>query len=170
MKGYFFGAPVIAGLVALTFGGCTPAVVVPPKTQLEIREFQTRTYSDRDIKLVMKAVINALQDEGYIVKSADKELGFVSAAKEADIEDKTSAFFARLLGGANARYTKNSIVEASANVSEFGKETKVRLVFQAKIVDNFGSPVSASMVEDAMFYQDFFAKMDKSLFIERERI
>lgn len=157
-------------LLVLGATACAPKVVVPPKTQLEIREFQSRTYNDRDTKLVMKAVINAMQDEGFIIKSADKELGFISASKEVDIEDKTSAFFLQLLAGSNARYSKNSVVEASANVSEFGKETRIRLVFQAKVVDNFGNPISANVVEDPAFYQDFFSKMDKSLFIEREKI
>ena len=36
--------------------------------------------------------------------------------------------------------------------------------------DNWGTPVSTAQVEDEKFYQDFFAKVDKSLFIEKEKI
>lgn len=152
----------------LISSGCTPARIEPQKTQLEIREMQTRSYTSKNLKLVMKAVINALQDDGFIIKGADKELGFISASKEVDIQDSTEAFWTQFLQGNQARFRKNSIVEASANISEFGKETKVRVVFQMKVVDNFGAPVDARQIEDYYTYQEFFSKVDKSVFIERE--
>jgi hypothetical protein len=62
-----------------------------PKTQLEIREIQTRSYDTPDTKMVMKAVLNVLQDEGYNIKNAETELGLLTASKEIDIEDKTQA-------------------------------------------------------------------------------
>ena len=163
-------ASLFLATAVLSGSGCTPRKIEPPKTQLEIREIQTRSYTSKDLKLVMKAVINALQDDGFIIKGADKELGFITATKEADVQDSTEAFLSQLFQGANARYSKNSIVEASANVSEFGRETKVRMVFQIKVIDNFGAPVDARQIEDPKIYQDFFAKVDKSVFIERERL
>ena len=45
-----------------------------PKTQLQTREFQTREYDTNDTKLVMKAVLNTLQDEGFVVKNAVVDL------------------------------------------------------------------------------------------------
>ncbi|MCB0319405.1 MAG: hypothetical protein KDD60_00685 [Bdellovibrionales bacterium] len=152
------------------FVNCVQKPVEPQKTQLQIRQFQTRSYNSRDTKQVMKAVLNALQDEGYLVKSADKDLGFISASKEVDVESGGERFFATLFAGANARFKKSSQMEASANISEFGKETRVRMIFQTKVVDNFGSPVSAAQIEDEAFYQNFFAKVDKSLFIEKEKL
>lgn len=118
----------------------------------------------------MKAVINALQDDGFIIKAADKELGFITASKEVDVQDSSEVFWSQLLQGAQGRYRKNSIVEASSNISEFGKETKVRIVFQVKVIDNFGAPVDAKQIEDPVLYQEFFTKVDKSVFIERERL
>lgn len=150
--------------------GCTPAKIEPPKTQLEIREIQTRSYSSKDLKLVMKAVINALQDDGFIIKAADKELGFIAASKEADVQNSTEVFWSQFLQGAQARYRKNSVVDASANISEFGRETKVRIVFQVKVIDNFGAPLDARQIEEPNMYQDFFSRVDKSVFIERERL
>ena len=157
-------------VMAAYLASCAPQKVELPKTQLQMREFQTRSYTSKDVKMVMKAVLNALQDEGYIIKSADKDLGFISASKDVDIEDKTQAFIARLFAGGEAPYQKNAILDVSANVSEFGTETKVRVVFQTKTVDNFGSPLTAAQVDDTKFYQDFFTKVDKSLYFEKERI
>ena len=40
--------------------------IITPMTQLEKRQFQTRTYDSTDKALVMKAMLNVLQDEGFI--------------------------------------------------------------------------------------------------------
>ena len=157
-------------ILFLLIAGCATAPRVPPRTQLELREMQTRAYESKDTKLVMKAVINALQDDGFMVRSADRELGFISAAKEVDVEDATEAFMQQLFAGAAARYRKNSTIEASVNVSEFGRETRVRVVFQTKVVDNFNMPITTAQVEDPVYYRDFFAKVDKSVFIARQGI
>jgi len=157
-------------LFLLAFVGCIQVPPRPQRSQLEIRELQTREYTAKDLKQVMKAVIGALQDEGFIIRNADKELGFINASRELDVMDKDTAFWAQVFQGENARYQKTSIMEASANVSEFGKEVKVRIVFQAKIIDNFGMPVDSQTVDDATIYRDFFMKVDKSVFYERQRL
>jgi hypothetical protein len=154
--------------------GCASKPPTPPKTQLEIRQLQSRNYSKPPggMLRVMKALINTLQDEGYIVKNADKDLGFITATRELDVENSTEAFFAYL--GANsanpARFRKNSVTEASINISEFGEEVRVRAVFQIKILDNLGGTVSVHRIEDGNSYQEFFAKVDKGIFIERQAL
>ena len=156
----------IAGL--FVFSGCVQTPPVPQRTQLEIREFLTRTYSSNNVKMIMKAVINTLQDDGFMIRNADKELGFISASKEADVSDQTEVIIASIFAGEQARYKKNSTIECSVNISELGKQTKVRAVFQAKVVDNFGSPVNTSTIEEPGYYQNFFSKVDKGIFIENQ--
>lgn len=57
----------------LLLAGCAIQQPAPPqKTQLEIREFQTRSYETKDIKMVMKSLLNVLQDDGFIVKNASQ--------------------------------------------------------------------------------------------------
>lgn len=150
--------------------GCAPTGVSPQKTQLHIREFQTRTYNTKDTKMVMKALLNVLQDEGFIVKNAVVDLGFLNAEKEMDIESFGEKFISLLFMGANASWRKNLILEATANVSEFGEQTRIRVNFQAKVLDNRGRVVKVEQVDDEKFYQDFFSKVDKGIFIEEEKI
>ena len=107
-------------LIAAVISACASAPA-PQTTQLQIREFQTRAFEVVDTKLVMKALLNVLQDEGFIVKNAVVDLGLISATKELDIESKSEAFWARVLAGQQAVWKKNSIVEATVNVTEFGK-------------------------------------------------
>lgn len=44
--------------------GCASTAVTPRMTQLQIREFQARPDEINDTKLVMKAMLNVLQDDG----------------------------------------------------------------------------------------------------------
>mgnify|MGYP000181848859 CR=1 FL=1 len=142
----------------------------PKKTQLQIRQFQTRTYDADSELVVLKAVANVLQDEGYIITNAESDLGLITAEKEASIEDGTEKFFAILFGGANARYKKNQIIESTADVSQFGKQVKVRMTFRLKGNDNRGDLITLGQIDDEKFYQDFFAKVDKGIFIQKENI
>ena len=143
----------IASLMIL---GCATTPATPPKTQLEIREFQTRDYDTSDVKMVMKSLLNVLQDDGYIVKNANVELGLLSATKELNVENKGQAVLLVLLAGQNARWKKNSTIECSGNVTEMGKVCKVRINFQIKTLDNKGGVVDVKTIEDPIFYQEFF--------------
>ena len=162
---------IVFALALTCLAGCVPMMPVQPeKTQLQIREFQTRIYDTTDTKMVMKAILNVLQDDGYMVKNANTELGLLTATKEVNIENKGQALFLTLLAGRDARYAKNSEIESTANVSEFGKQTKVRLNFQVKSYDNHGNVMEVKQIADEKFYQDFFAKADKGIFIQKQKI
>ena len=113
-------------------------------------------------------MLNVLQDEGFIVKNANLELGLLTATKEVDVENKGEAFWASFWLGSQATWKKNSIIEASANISEFGTQTRVRINFQRKILDNKGAVLKIEQVEDEKFYQNFFSKVDKGIFIQKE--
>lgn len=162
-------API--SLLVIVFAiGCATTGVTPTKTQLQIREFQTRSYETNDVKMVMKAMLNVLQDDGFIVKNANVELGFLNATKEVDVESKGEAFVAALFLGAQARWKKNSIIESTANVSEFGKQCRVRVNFQVKVMDNKGGVLEVKQIEDERYYQEFFSKVDKGIFIQKEKL
>lgn len=186
MRGVYLLLPVAA---AALLAGCT-AGVQPPKTQLEVREFQTRTFDTADHKLVMKAMLNVLQDDGYVVKNAVVELGLITAAKEIDVAPGRSGADGGLLGGvggtvvfgggpggvifggpqAPPSYRKTEVRDFTGNVSEFGTQTKVRVSFQRKLLDNRGDVIEVEPIDDPVFYQDFFSRMDKSLFLQKEQL
>lgn len=152
--------------------GCIPSdsTVEPEKTQLEIRQFQTRMFATSDVRLVMKSVLNVLQDESYIVKNVALDLGFLTAVKDVDIATNKDKFWAQLAAGPEARWTKHEIIEATVNVSEFGKEIRVRANFQSKVLDNMGTVVKIKQITDENFYQEFFTKIGKGIFIQEQDI
>jgi hypothetical protein len=157
-------------LAALASTGSATGGGAPAMTPLQIREYQTRSFDTQDAKPVMKALLNVLMDEGYIVKEANVELGVLGAARELNIEDKGKAFMSRLILGGNARWDKNSIVEVTANFSLRGDRTRVRASVQLKTVDNKGLALKIRVMDDEALYQEFFAKVDKGIFIEKEKL
>jgi hypothetical protein len=66
--------PLLLLAAAALSAGCA-ASVRPAQTQLEVRAIQTRTFDTADTKLVMKAMFNVLQDDGYVVKNAVSSWG-----------------------------------------------------------------------------------------------
>lgn len=138
------------------------------RSQVELRHFQTRTYATNDPKLVLKAVVNVLQDVGFIIKTAETDLGIVTAERWADIQ-----YTKKMLKQAKKQertLAKSVVTECSANVTLHGNECRVRLIFQQRQLSASGAVMTALPVEDARFYQDFFAKVDKGVFLQKEGV
>jgi len=169
---------VCLSLVLLTISGCgvtsVPGMVLGGKkkqtTQLGIREMQTRVFDAKDVQMVIKAMLDVLQDDDYIIEQVNVEMGFFNAAKEANAEDGFEKAWDTFWWGGMATYKKNSIVDCTANVSQFGEQVKVRANFRIKLMNNRGGVEFVGQVDDPAFYQAFFAKVDKGIFIEKEKI
>jgi len=140
------------------------------KSQLEMRQMQTRTYDTNGVEIVMKAMLNVLQDDDYIIEQVNVNMGFFNASKEANAEDGLQKFWETFWWGGAATYRKNSIIDCTANVSVFGNETKVRANFRIKLMNNRGGVEFVGQIDDPKFYQEFFSKVDKGIFIEKEKI
>ncbi len=181
------GLPLLAALILTSCTIVTQNQQATPQTQLQVRSYQTREFDTNDVKLVMKAVLNTLQDEGFVVKNAVIDLGLITATKELQLtggsSSNSSDYWAEVFGKlfrssgstsgssnskSEVRFNKFKIIEASVNVSELGTRCKVRANFLAKVLDNAGNPSEVYAVDDQRFYQDFFAKVDKGVFIEKQ--
>lgn len=146
---------------------------VQQKTQLEKRQYQTKTFDNVDKAIIMKAMLNVLQDEGYIVNNANPLLGFISGTKEFDVKDKTINIekeFGVKKGSLFCQGIKVATIEATANVTEYGKEIRVRINFKRKLLNVYGNAQNIDEINDENFYQDFFSKVDKAIFIQKQKI
>jgi hypothetical protein len=156
---------VSAGL----FAGCmsdndTP----PPPSQLEIRGFQTREYDTADTRLVMKAVLNTLQDMGFIVNSADPNLGLLTASRWNDIQHSKKEI--KEARKNETSLSKSLVLDCTVNISEFGKQSRVRANFQQRVLDANGATMQANPITDVKFYQTFFSQVDKGVFLQQEGV
>jgi hypothetical protein len=200
---------ILLPLILFIVTACAVEPTTPEKTPLEIRELQTRSYDTKDTKMVLKAVMNALQDDNFIIQQANMDLGLLSAQKEVEFKEENGEFSwgtalaigavaiavgaAIILsngkssnsnssshssgGGADIHVGKNestfkntAITEASANISEFGEKTRVRINFQVKVLDNHGGTAEVKQIQDGKFYQTFFSKVDKAVFLAQEKL
>jgi len=153
----------------LFFASCAASGPKQVKSQVEIRQLQTKTFDTNDYKRVLKAMLNVLQDDEYIIENANVELGFLKAEKETDVETRWGKF-ARAMDPENARYAKLNVIEASCNVTRLGNKTKVRANFQIKLFNQQNELVYSHQIEDEKFYTEFFFKVDKAIFLESEEI
>jgi hypothetical protein len=161
----------VLSCVALTifvWGCASDGSAPPPPTQLELRAFQTREYDTTDTKLVMKAMLNVLQDMGFIVNDADVELGLLTASKWTDIPHTKKEI--KRARKDESPLTKSLVLDCTANISPFDNQSRVRVNFQKRILDERGGTMEASPVEDAAFYQTFFSKVDKGIFLQAEGV
>jgi hypothetical protein len=117
----------------------------PPKellalneAQMKIRSFQTRAFDAKDQNKVLRGVVAALQDLGFIVERANGPMGLVTAGKF----------------GPNGR----GFVELTVTVRAKGAEqTEVRV----------NALFNTKPIEDPKIYQNFFTAVERSLFISR---
>ncbi len=147
--------------------------IITPMTQLEKRQFQTRTYDSTDKALVMKAMLNVLQDEGFIVYNANPLLGFVYGVKDFDTSDPNidiSKEFGLSKSRLNWNGVKVATIETTANVTEYGKSMRVRINFKRKLLNIYGNAQFIDDINDENYYQDFFSKVDKAIFLQKQKI
>lgn len=165
---------LLIGAIGILVSSCAETPQPPPipdMSQLQIREMQTREYQDTDVKQVLKALLAALLDEGYIVNEVQPELGIVSAARELYDVDKATKNIAEMNFGSGAgTYQTTKRFECSALVSEYGDLIRVRINIVAKAVSNSGGNIWSQPVYDLNTYQNLFSKMSKALFLEKEKI
>lgn len=105
--------------------------------QMKIRSFQTRAFDTNDKNKVLRGVVAALQDLGFIVERANAPMGLVIAGKFAE----------KGLGG---------FVELTVTVRPKGEQqTEIRV----------NALFNTQPIEDPKIYQNFFAAVGRSLFI-----
>ena len=151
---------VVPGIFIILISGC---IVTTPEdhslTPLEIQSLQTREYKTPK-GVVFPSVVSVFQDLGYIIKTADKDTGFITA----ESATRSSTAF-DLFKGMMEVATQ---VAATAFIEEIGKVTRVRI----NIVDKESSSATQgqttrgdSPVLDAEIYRNAFERIENAIFI-----
>lgn len=171
--------PLALALVACACAGTTQSHRPgPAPAPLELRQVQSRTFDTPDARLVLKAALNALQDQGFVIRQAEFELGVVTAVTEWRSGQRNEGL--RILKWVAALPTwgaslllpsgrnEFSAIEAIVNVTPEAPRTRVRLSLVAKVTDEKGNVQTVSPVDDPLAYQRLLAGLDKALFLEKE--
>ena len=168
--------------LALLLGACASvpdsAGARVPQSPLELRQAQSRTFETANPRLVLKAALNVLQDQGFVIRHADAELGIVTAAME--WRSRTPNRGLRVLKwvtvvptyGASllipSGRTEVSAIEANVNVTPEGARTRVRISLVSRVTGKGGEVLRVMPVDDPLAYQRLLAGLDKAVFLEKE--
>jgi hypothetical protein len=117
-----------------------PNLLAPTEEQMKLRSYQTRTFEITDRNQAIRGVMATLQDLGFIIERANADLGLVTAARFAE-----------------PNYLDVLAVTVTVRPREGG-----RMMFRANAIYN-NAPI-----EDPEAYQNFFATLQRALFIGRE--
>ena len=140
---------VVGAVGALVIGmllhGCAapePAkeLLAPTDAQMKIRSLQTRKFDVKDRTVAMRGVIAALQDLGFIIERANEPLGLVTAA----------------------RFAEPNYYDVVSVTVIVRPETAEQMTIRANAIYN-NRPI-----EDPKVYQNFFAALQRSLFLTKE--
>jgi hypothetical protein len=136
------GILAVVGLALIQ--GCaapqpSPDLLAPTEAQMKIRSLQTRSFDLKDRQLAMRGVIAALQDLGFIIERANESLGLVTAA----------------------RFAEPNFYDVVGVTVTVRSEAEGRMMIRANAIYN-NKPV-----EDPKVYQNFFATLERSLFVTK---
>lgn len=168
--------------IALAVGACATTsqslLPDPPRAPLELRQAQSRTLETTDPRLVLKAALNVLQDQGFVIRSAEADLGLVTAVKEWRSRRPNQGLRVLKWVAAVPTYgasllvptggTEFSSIEASVNVTPDGAGTRVRISLVSKVTKKDGTVRSVTPVEDPLAYQKLLAGLDKGVYLQKE--
>ena len=142
-------------------------------TSLEYRQMQTRAF-DTDEKDMLSASAQVLQDLEFQIDESETDLGVVVASKERDATEAgqvAGAVIVALLGGGSMPIDKNQKIRASVVTTPISaKQTKVRVTFQRLVWNTHNQLSKIEKLDDPEFYQGFFEKLSKSVFLEAHKI
>lgn len=136
---------MIVGVTVTMLYGCVPPqpgpeLLAPTEAQMKIRSAQTRTFDVKDRQVAMRSVIAALQDLGFIIERANEALGLVSAA----------------------RFAEPNYYDVLGVTVTVRPQTDGRMMIRANAIYN-NKPI-----EDPKVYQNFFATLERSLFVTKD--
>ncbi len=157
------------------------------ESALDVRQIQTHQFQEVGDAQILSASMGVLQDLGYTIDEIEKELGVLSASKRADatneaqvvgrvVLDLASCFFTWLIACDNENYKKTDAIQdirltiVVLPAPDTVTTRAVRVTIQRIVWDRDGRISQQATIDEAEVYRDFFAKLDKSVHLEREGV
>lgn len=167
---------ILMALVILT--GCQQTI---PKEalelkgeSLELRQLQTRAFDTKNEKKLLIAAAGVLQDTGFNIDESETDLGVIVGSKDRDATEAgqvAGAIAMAVLFGVSTPIDDEQKIRASVVTKPNGKgDTNLRVTFQRIVWNNYGQISRVESLEEPRFYQEFFEKLSKSVFLEANEI
>ena len=143
------------------------ALALSPES-LKDRQVQTRIFDTNDEEMLVAASAAVLQDSGYTIEESEVPLGVIVASRDRDVTEPGAVVCAFFFG---VPYAQRQKVFASL-VTKPLEENKiaVRITLQHIVWNDRNIPVKYGQIDDPDIYQEFFAKLSKSIFLVAHEI
>ena len=171
-RDFRFSIIIFAVLAAPFLSSCLRQERTPPPqiSQVQTSELQTREFPKGTAIAGMKAVSAALQDEGYSIETANTELGLITASRTvSDIDTTTRDTQIFWKGFAKDYRTARSWI-VTANISEINEKLRIHISLVEQELSETGGIMYSYPVVDPALYQALFSKVDKSVFLQRNKL
>ena len=173
-------AAVSITLVFLSFSllACQPripkdALALSP-TSLEDRQLQTRIFETDDEKTLLTASAAVLQDLGYTIEESEVSCGVIVCTRDRDVKETgevVGSIVVAVCLGVPVPWDAKQHVEASLVTKPFDdKGISVRITFQHVVWNNQNQVSKREQINDPKIYQEFFAKLSKSVFLTAHEV
>ena len=143
-------------------------------TSLEDRQLQTRIFETNDEKTLLTASAAVLQDLGYTIEESEVSCGVIVSTRDRDVTETGEVVGSIALGiclEAPVPYDTRQKVEASLVTKPIaGRRIAVRITFQHVVWNNQNQVSKREQINDPKIYQEFFAKLSKSVFLTAHEI
>jgi hypothetical protein len=165
---------LLAPVLALAAGCATrlpPEALALRSQSLQLRQLQSRRFATGDEKMILAACVALLQDLDFNLEETSSELGLVVASKyRSAIEtgQVVGSLILAILGGHTTPTDKDQRFRASVvtRPAEDKKSVGVRVTFQRTVWDTDNKVSRNEALENPEFYQAFFEKLSKAVFLE----
>jgi hypothetical protein len=145
---------IFYSITALIFCSCSTTKQLSP---IEIKAMTAKQF-EANLDVTFKSIISLLQSEGFLVESANKDVGLINASKR--IDNKNAELQRFLIGTSKDASTAKAIF----HVEEINNErTEVKLtIYEGSISSSVSylstknTDVKESMVQNATVYNDWF--------------
>ena len=133
------------------------------------RQMQTRIFETTDEKMLLTASAQLLQDLGYTITESEVACGVIVCERDRDVTSTGQVVGHLILGALTGVYVpvdKNQKVLASLVTKPVDeKRTAVRITFQHMVWNENNVLTKCEQINEPEIYQDFFAKLSKSVFL-----
>lgn len=146
------------------------------ETSLQDRQMQSRFFeTDNELEL-LSAGVAVLQDMGYSIDETETKSGVITASKTVDATNNAQvagAVLAAVFPGANMSIDSQQQIKVSF-VTLPSKNNKngylARATFQRIVINTQGQETKVETMKTEELYNEFFAKLSKSVFLEAQQI
>lgn len=143
---------------------------------LDQRRLQTRYFETSDELRLLTSGTAVLQDLGFTIDDTESGFGLVVGSKQRDASEVGQIVVAVVVAvftGAWMPTDDRQLMRASVvtrPIGEAGNRTAVRVTFQRIVWNTDGRVTHAESMSEPAYYQEFFARLSKAVFLQAHAI